>query len=68
MIENIDTATWTVSELENLMRCFKSLFSRDSSILRTSMLFSLFFTSFEVDVTWLDEIAEGLKHILTAVN
>ena len=32
------------------------------------MLFSLFFASFEVDVTWLDEIAEGLKHVLTAVN
>ena len=32
------------------------------------MLFGLFFASFEVDVTWLDEIAEGLKHVLTAVN
>ena len=32
------------------------------------MLFSLFFASIDVDVTWLDEIAEGLKHVLTAVN
>lgn len=32
------------------------------------MLFSLFFASFEVDITWLDEIAEGLKHMTTALN
>ena len=32
------------------------------------MLFCLTFTSFSVDVTWLDEIAEGLKHVTTAVN
>ena len=68
MIEGIDTATWSESDLNDLMQCFKALFSRDASILRSSMLFSLFFASFEVDVTWLDEIAEGLKHVLTAVN
>ena len=32
------------------------------------MLFSLFFTAFEVDVTWLDEIAEGLRHATAAIN
>ena len=51
-----------------MLKCFKALFSRDASILRSSMLFSLFFASFEVDVTWLDEIAEGLKNVLAAVN
>lgn len=32
------------------------------------MLFCLFFTTFEVDVTWLDEIAEGLRHATAAIN
>ena len=68
MVEGIDAATWSVSELNSLLDCFKSLFSRDASILRSSMFFSLFFTSFDVEVTWLDEIAEGLKHVLTALN
>ena len=69
MIDNhISNKPWSVSDLDNVLDCCKTLFSRESSILRSSMLFSLFFTSFEVDVTWLDEIAEGLKQVLTAIN
>ena len=52
----------------NLTNFLKTIFSRDTSILRTSMFFSLFFASFEVEVTWLDEIAEGLKHMTTSLN
>ena len=32
------------------------------------MMFCLFFTTYNVDVTWLDEIAEGLKNATTAIN
>ena len=32
------------------------------------MFFSLFFTCYKVDIMWLDEIAEGLKHLTQAIN
>ena len=32
------------------------------------MFFSLFFTCYNVDVTWLDEIAEGLKNLTRSLN
>ena len=32
------------------------------------MFFCLFFTSYKVEVTWLDEIAEGLKNVTTSLN
>jgi hypothetical protein len=67
-IEEIDTESWTEEDLAAMTSSLKSLFSRDAAILRSIMLFCLFFTSFEVDVTWLDEIAEGLKHATTAIN
>lgn len=64
----MDTTGMTDADFVSLANCCKDLFSRDASILRSSMLFCLTFASFEVDVTWLDEIAEGLKHITTAIN
>jgi hypothetical protein len=41
---------------------------RDNSLLSSVTLFALAFSSFEVDITWLDEISEGLKHIMIAIN
>jgi hypothetical protein len=41
---------------------------RDNSLLSSVTLFALAFSSFEVDITWLDEITEGLKHIMNAIN
>ena len=32
------------------------------------MFFSLFFTCYNVDVPWLDEIAEGLKNLTRSLN
>ena len=37
-------------------------------MMRSVSLFSLVFPSINVDVTWLDEIAEGLRNVLTALN
>jgi hypothetical protein len=41
---------------------------RDNSLLSSVTLFALAFSSFEVEITWLDEISEGLKHIMNAIN
>jgi hypothetical protein len=41
---------------------------RDNSLLSSVTLFALAFSSFEVEITWLDEISEGLKHIMIAIN
>ena len=68
IIEDLDTSTMTKEDIEGMTQCFKDLFSRDASLLRSSMMFSLFFTAIGVDVTWLDEISEGLKHVTAAVN
>ena len=68
MLEELDSATWSEADIKKLIVFFKAIFSRDTSILRSSMMLSLFFTTFESDVTWLDEIAEGLKHVMTAIN
>lgn len=42
--------------------------SRDNSLLSTVTLFALSFASFEVDYSWLDEITEGLKHVMIAID
>jgi hypothetical protein len=44
------------------------LIFRDNSLLSSVTLFALAFSSFEVEITWLDEISEGLKHIMIAIN
>jgi hypothetical protein len=44
------------------------LIFRDNSLLSSVTLFALAFSSFKVDITWLDEISEGLKHIMNAIN
>lgn len=54
--------------MNELTGSFKALFARDASLLKTCMMFSLFFTTYNVDVTWLDEIAEGLKNATNAIN
>ena len=68
LIEEAQTSQWTEEDLKNFTDFLKKIFSKESSILRSAALFSLFFCSFEVDVTWLDEIAEGLKHTTTSLN
>jgi hypothetical protein len=67
-IDEMQTSQWTEEELKNFTDFLRKIFSNESSILRSTILFSLFFSSFEVDVTWLDEIAEGLKHTTTSLN
>lgn len=62
------TSQWTEDDLKNLSDFLKKIFSDPNSILRSGMFFSLFFSSFESDITWLDEIAEGLKHMTTVLN
>ena len=42
--------------------------TKDNSLLSSVVLFSLSFICFEADVTWLDEIAEGLKNVMSAIN
>jgi len=37
-------------------------------MLRSALLFNLTFCCLDVDITWLDEIAEGLKSVTSAVN
>ena len=37
-------------------------------MLRSALLFNLTFCCLDVDITWLDEIAEGLKNVTSAVN
>ena len=68
LVEELDVTKWTEEELQSMSNCLKTIFSRDASIFRSSLFFSLFFASYQVDVTWLDEIAEALKHTTSAVN
>lgn len=67
-LQKLDPASFTKEDIGNLMTSLQAYFSRETSILRTVMLFSLTFSAIEVDVTWLDEISEGLKLAMTAIN
>ena len=42
--------------------------SRDASLLRSCLFMSLAFTCYEVEVTWLNEMAEALKNVCSAIN
>jgi len=67
-IEKLDTKNYTVKEMTSLTTSLKTIFSRDASILRSCMFFCLFFPCYRVKVTWLDEIAEGLRNLIQAIN
>ena len=67
-IDEMQISQWTEEDLKNFTDFLKRIFQKESSIIRSITLFSLFFCSFEVDVTWLDEIAEGLKHTTNSLN
>ena len=68
LIDEAHTSQWSEEDLKNFTDFLKKIFSKETSILRSTILFSLFLSSFEVNVTWLDEIAEGLKHTTTSLN
>ena len=68
VVENNELASFSEDEVKTLTDSLKAFFSRDASLLRSIMFFSLSFSCINVDITWLDEIAEGLKHVIFAVN
>lgn len=67
-LQQLDPASYSEADVQSLTGSLQAFFSRDASMLRTASLFCLAFVSIDVDVTWLDEIAEGLKLVLTAIN
>lgn len=68
LMKDLDSKSFSADEFKQMTEALKNFFARDASLLRSIMLFSLTFSSFEVEVTWLDEIAEGLKHTTSAIN
>ena len=68
MLEATNFESWTDEEINGLSEFASSMISRDNSLLSTVTLFALSFSSFEVDITWLDEISEGLKNVMIATN
>jgi hypothetical protein len=67
-LQKLDPASYSEADVQSLTESLQAFFSRDASMLRTASLFCLVFVSIDADITWLDEIAEGLKLVLTAVN
>ena len=68
LMKDLDSKSFSADEFKQLTEALNNFFARDASLLRSIMLFSLTFCSFEVEVIWLDEIAEGLKHTTSAIN
>ena len=67
-LKELDRTTFTEADMNSLTDCLQAFFSRDVSIMRNVQLFCLFFVSFNAEIVWLDEIAQGLKFVLAAIN
>jgi len=68
VVENAKLPSLSEAELSSLTGALRAFFSREASMLRSALLFNLTFCCLDVDITWLDEIAEGLKSVTSAVN
>ena len=64
----VDFESWSEDELKNFYRFLESVFSNENHVLRSILKYCLMFNNFEVDITWLDEIAEGIKNVATVLS
>jgi len=67
-LKELDMSKFNAEEFTLFTKALLNFFSRDASLLRSIMFFSLTFCSFQVEVTWVDEISEGLKQATSAIN
>ena len=63
-----DLNSWSPGEVLELSKFLYEIFSDENCILRSILQFCLMFCTFKVDITWLDEIAEGIKNAATALS
>lgn len=61
----LDFNSWSDSELKDLFNYIEKVLSDQNCLLRSIKKFSLMFCTYNVDITWLDEIAEGIKNVAT---
>lgn len=45
---------------------FATCFNQSQSLVKSYRVMSVFFNFIEVEVTWLDELAEGLRNVVTS--
>jgi hypothetical protein len=67
-IDVFDVNDISKESIDSLNEYLKSLVSRDNSIMQSVNFFTISFTSFHSDATWLDEIAEGVKNVMRSLN
>ena len=67
-LKELDASNFTAEEFKSLTESFYNFFARDAALLRSIIFFSITFCSYDVEIMWLDEIAEGLKHATQAIN
>ena len=68
LTEAFESGSYTEEDLKSMTEALQGLFSRSASLLKSSLFYAMTFISYDVDITWLDEIAEGLRHLTTAIN
>ena len=59
----LDLNSWSDSELKDLFNYLERVLSDENCLLRSIKKFCLMFCTYNVDFTWLDEIAEGIKNV-----
>ena len=64
----LDVNSWSDSELKDLFNYLERVFSDENCLLRSIKKFCLMFCTYNVDITWLDEIAEGIKNVATQLS
>ena len=64
----LDLNSWSDSELKDLFSYLEKVLSDENCLLRSIKKFCLMFCTYNVDITWLDEIAEGIKNVATLLS
>ena len=67
-LDQFDVNDLSKESIDSLNEYLKSLISRDNSIMQSVNFMTISFSSFHSDVTWLDEIAEGVKNVMRSLN
>ena len=64
----LDLNSWSDAELKDLFIYIEKALSDENCLLRSIKKFCLMFCTFNVQITWLDEIAEGIKNVATLLS
>lgn len=67
-IDRQDIDSFTKEESLTLIQQLKSILSKDKTVLSSVFFMTISFACYDADVTWLDEIAEGIKNVMRSIN